>query len=165
MLAKRLKLGLYLAALVAALAVLAVACEEEEGPAVTGTPTAAAGQRIQGGTLTVASFEFASLDPHFSSFAQDISLHRMLWRGLYALDKDNKPQPSMAAELPQISADGTTYTIKLRNGLKWSDGQPLTAADFEFGIKRTCNPVIAGEYEYIIDASVVGCAAHYSNKA
>ncbi|MDP2949543.1 MAG: peptide ABC transporter substrate-binding protein [Chloroflexota bacterium] len=163
MLAKRLKLGLFLAALMAALAVLAVACEEEE-PAVTGTPTAAAGQRIQGGTLTVQSFEFASLDPHFSSFAQDISLHRMLWRGLYALDKDNAPQPSMAAALPTISADGKTYTIKLRSGLKWSDGQPLTAADFEFGIKRTCNPVVAGEYEYIIDASIVGCAAHYGNK-
>ena len=153
----------------AALAGLA-ACgggEKEKTPAATtagATATAAAGERAQGGEITVASFEFASLDPHFSSFAQDISLQRMLWRGLYTLDGDNNPQPSMAASLPTISADGKTYTIKLRSGLKWSDGQPLTAKDFELGIKRTCNPVIAGEYEYVLDASIVGCADHYKNE-
>ncbi|MDO8691487.1 MAG: peptide ABC transporter substrate-binding protein [Dehalococcoidia bacterium] len=155
---------LWLLAAIAVIAVLAfAACEDDEGGGKT--PTPGAGERIQGGELTVQSFEFASLDPHFASFAQDISLHRMLWRGLYTLDTDNVPQPSMAAEMPTISADGKTYTITLRDGLLWSDGQPLTAADFEFGIKRTCNPVIAGEYEYIIDASIVGCAAHYSNQA
>ena len=153
--------------LLVAMAVIAVvafaACKEDKGGGKTPTPTE--GERIQGGELTVQSFEFASLDPHFASFAQDISLQRMLWRGLYSLDTDNVPQPSMAAELPTISDDGKTYTMTLRDGLLWSDGEPLTAADFEFGIKRTCNPVVAGEYEYIIDASIVGCAAHYSNAA
>ena len=153
--------------LLAAIAVIAVvafaACKEDKGGGKTPTPTE--GERIQGGELTVQSFEFASLDPHFASFAQDISLQRMLWRGLYSLDTDNVPQPSMAAEMPTISADAKTYTITLRDGLLWSDGKPLTAADFEFGIKRTCNPVVAGEYEYIIDASIVGCAAHFSNAA
>ncbi len=164
---RHLLMALAALGILAALAACGGGGEEKTPAATTGAATAteAAGERAQGGELTVASFEFASLDPHFSSFAQDISLQRMLWRGLYTLDKDNKPQPSMAASLPQISADGKTYTIKLRSGLKWSDGQPLTAKDFELGIKRTCNPVIAGEYEYVLDASIVGCAAHYGNEA
>ncbi|HLA19762.1 MAG TPA: peptide ABC transporter substrate-binding protein [Dehalococcoidia bacterium] len=153
--------------LLAAMAVIAVvafaACEEDKGGGKTPTPTA--GERQDGGEMTVASFEFASLDPHFSSFAQDISLHRMIWRGLYSLDKDNKPQPAMAADMPVVTDDGKTYTMTLRDGLLWSDGEPLTAADFELGIKRTCNPAVAGEYEYVIDASIVGCGDHFNNEA
>ena len=122
------------------------------------------GERIQGGELTVQSFEPASLDPHFSSFFQDISLHRMLWRGLYTLDKDNIPQPAMASGEPEVSDDGLTYTITLREGLKWSDGDDLTADDFVAGIYRTCNPDNAGEYEYVL-VNLVGCDDHYSNEA
>ncbi len=145
--------------------------EEEEptataGPAETPQATQPAGERErqQGGELTVHGFEFQSLDPHFSSFAQDISLHRMIWRGLYTMDKENVPQPAMAADMPEISEDGTTYTIKLKEGLKWSDGAPLTAADFEYGIKRTCNPENAGEYQYVL-TNLVGCDAHFTNEA
>ncbi|MFQ5878817.1 MAG: peptide ABC transporter substrate-binding protein [Dehalococcoidia bacterium] len=110
----------------------------------------------------MASIEPASLDPHFSIFAQDISLERMLWRGLYTLDKDNKPQPAMAADMPEISQDGKTYTVRLREDLKWSDGDDLTAEDFVMGVKRTCNPDIAGGYEYLIDAVIVGCADYFA---
>jgi oligopeptide transport system substrate-binding protein len=164
-----------LAAVTLAALAAAAACgggEEEEGPTATAGPaetpqaTQPAGERErrQGGELTVHGFEFQSLDPHFSSFAQDISLHRMIWRGLYMLDKNNVPQPMMAADMPEISEDGTTYTIKLKEGLKWSDGEPLTAADFEYGIKRTCNPENAGEYQYVL-TNLVGCDAHFNNEA
>lgn len=158
-------------AMAALVALAACGGDDEEGATATpggtvaGTPAAAVDGRAEGGELTLASMEFASLDPHFSSFQQDIGMQRMIWRGLYTLDKDNKPQPSMAASKPTVSADGKTYTIKMRSGLKWSDGQPLTAEDFELGIKRTCNPVIAGEYEYVLDASIAGCADHYANAA
>ncbi|MGH9197400.1 MAG: peptide ABC transporter substrate-binding protein, partial [Acidimicrobiia bacterium] len=114
--------------------------------------------------MTVQSFEFASLDPHFSSFFEDISLQRMLWRGLYTMDSDNIPQPAMAASSPEVSADGLTYTVSLREGLKWSDGDDLTADDFVAGIYRTCNPDNAGEYEYVL-VNLVGCDDHYANEA
>ncbi|MGH9195795.1 MAG: ABC transporter substrate-binding protein, partial [Acidimicrobiia bacterium] len=129
----------------------------EESPGATEAPT---GGRIDGGDLTVQSVEFATLDPHFSSFAQDISLHRMLWRGLYTLDIDNAPQPSMAASEPEISADGLTYTVALKDGLQWSDGDDLLAEDFVAGIIRTCNPVNAGEYQYVL-TEIVGCDDYY----
>ena len=88
----------------------------------------------------------------------------MLWRGLYTLNGDNIPQSAMAAAEPEVSADGLTYTIRLREGLKWSDGDDLTADDFVAGIYRTCNPDNAGEYEYVL-ANLAGCDAHYSNEA
>ena len=45
-----------------------------------------------------------------------------------------------------ISADGLTYTFKLREGVSWSDGQPLTAGDFEYTFKRLLSPDTAGPY-------------------
>ncbi len=112
------------------------------------------------GTITIRTIPFASWDPHFSSFNQDIEQEMMVWRGLYHLDKDSKAQPSMAASAPTVSSDGKTVTVKLRPGLKWSDGQPLDANDFVLGIQRTCNPDNAGAYQFILTA-VVGCDAYY----
>ncbi len=134
---------------------------ETEAP--TDTPDTGDG-RADGGELTLATIEGDGLDPHFSSFASDISLQRMIWRGLYTLDANNVPQPAMAAAAPDISDDGTVYTIKIRDGLLWSDGNDLTAEDFALGILRTCNPDNAGEYQYVL-TSIVGCDAHYGNEA
>jgi len=159
---------LILLSLVAMTALAAfAACGDDEGGEGTKTPTAttpATGERIQGGELTVQSNEFASLDPHFSSFAQDISLERMLWRGLYSLDIENVPQPAMADGAPTVSSDGKTVTVKLKDGLKWSDGDDLLAEDFVAGIKRTCNPVNAGEYQYVL-TNIVGCDDYYYSLA
>ncbi len=153
---------------IAALAAFAAACggNEEEGGG-TKTPSAttpAAAERIQGGELTVATIEGDKLDPHQSSFGSEISFERMLWRAAYTLDKDDIPQPAMADGPPEVSADGLTYTITLKSGLKWSDGDDLLAEDFVAGILRTCNPVIAGEYQYVL-SNIVGCDAHFSNEA
>ena len=41
--------------------------------------------------------------------------------------------------MPKISADGTTYELTLRKGLKYSDGTPVKASDFEHAIKRVLN--------------------------
>jgi oligopeptide transport system substrate-binding protein len=116
--------------------------------------------RAQGGDMVVQGNEFDSLDPHFSSFAQDISLHRMLWRGLYSLDIDNNVIPSMAASDPEISADGLTVTVALKEGLTWSDGDDLLAEDYVAGIQRTCNPTNAGQYQYVLTA-LAGCNDYY----
>jgi len=135
--------------------------DEGDGGGGEESPSPAAGERIDGGTLTVQSNEPLYLDPHTSSFVQDISLERMLWRGLYMMDIDNEPQPMMAAGDPEVSEDGKTYTITIRDDATWSDGEPVVAEDFVMGIKRTCNPINAGEYEYVIDATVVGCHDFY----
>jgi oligopeptide transport system substrate-binding protein len=136
--------------------------DDDTGESATPTRTGALeGERIDGGTLTVQYLEPQSLDPHFSSFAQDIGFQRMLWRGLYHLDQQNEVEPGMAADMPVVSEDGKTFTVTLRSGLKWSDGDDLTADDFVLGIQRTCNPINAGEYQYVL-TNIVGCDDYYN---
>ncbi len=144
---------------VAAVVFAAAACgdDDEEGEG----PSGEAGQPRQGGEIVVQYLEFQSFDPHYSSFAQDIGHQTFVFRGLYKLNKDNEPVPEMAADMPQISADGKTYTVKIKPGLKWSDGDDLKAEDFVAGIERTCNPDNAGEYQYIL-SNIVGCDDYYA---
>ena len=152
---------LWLLAALAAIAALAfAACDGDDDSDGDGVVT---GDRIEGGSIVVQGNEFDSLDPHFSAFAQDISLQRMIWRGLYTMDIDNVPQPSMASALPDITEDGTVYTITLREGLQWSDGDDLLAEDFVAGILRTCNPDNAGQYFYVLE-NLGGCFDHYTNE-
>ncbi|MGZ4111872.1 MAG: ABC transporter substrate-binding protein, partial [Tumebacillaceae bacterium] len=81
--------------------------------------------------------EPTALDESKATAEEAFTMINAFGEGLYRLDKDGKPQPAMAAELPQISPDGKTYTIKLRDNATWSDGTPVTAHDFEYSWKRT----------------------------
>ena len=61
----------------------------------------------------------------------------LMWTGLIDLDYETldytiDPRTSMATQLPTITNDGRTYTFTLRDDIKWSDGQPVTSADFQF---------------------------------
>lgn len=132
--------------------------DDDEGG--TATP-GGGGEPNRGGEVTIAYPEPASFDPHYSSFAQDIGVQRMVWRGLYKLNGENQAQPEMAAALPEVSEDGKTYTIELKADLKWSDGDDLTADDFVAGIQRTCNPDNAGQYKDTI-GNIVGCNDYYN---
>ena len=91
------------------------------------------------------------MDPQLASSLLEFSVLRQLSEGLIGFDKDLKLTPRVAAEVPTvenggISADGLPYTFKLRDGLIWSDGQPLTAGDFEFFLKRVLSPDLAAPY-------------------
>lgn len=149
-----------------AIALLMVACgDDDDDPGNSGGADATAtqgsgGAAKKGGSITIVYPEPESFDPHYSSFAQDIGVQRMVFRGLYTLDKDLKPQPEMAASMPAISADGKTYTVKVKPGLKWSDGTALLAKDFVAGIQRTCDPDNAGNYKDTI-GNIVGCDEFY----
>jgi oligopeptide transport system substrate-binding protein len=69
--------------------------------------------------------------------------------GLYRLDKDQQPTPALASALPEISADGLTYTIKLRDA-NWSDGTPVTAQDFVYSFQRTLDPATKATYAFMV---------------
>lgn len=58
----------------------------------------------------------------------------------------SKLVPGLAEALPTISADGTTYRLKLRSGLKYSDGQPAKASDFEHAVKRVLTLESGGSF-------------------
>ncbi|MBX5440329.1 MAG: ABC transporter substrate-binding protein [Solirubrobacteraceae bacterium] len=57
--------------------------------------------------------------------------------------------PGLAEDLPEISEDGLTYKLKLRDGLKFSDGTPVKASDFEHTIKRVLNLESGGSAFYL----------------
>lgn len=91
-----------------------------------------------------------ALDVSIAESAASFTLLGAISEGLYRLDKDMNPQPGLAAEMPTISEDGLTYTIKLRDGLTWSDGSPLTAKDFVYSYRRTLDPATKATYAFIM---------------
>lgn len=74
-----------------------------------------------------------------------------VYEGIYRLDKDSKPQPAGAAEKAEVSKDGKTYKIKLRDNAKWSNGDDVTADDYVYGWQRTIDPATASEYSYLFE--------------
>ncbi len=80
-----------------------------------------------------------SLDPHRAVSAPALIVLNDLFEGLTTLDARGKPSMG-AAETVALSKDGRTYTFKLRRGLQWSDGAPLTAEDFVFSFRRLADP-------------------------
>ena len=65
------------------------------------------------------------------------------------MDKDGKAQPELAKSV-DVSKDGLTYTFHLRDGLKWSNGDALTAKDFVYSWQRAVDPATASEYGYLL---------------
>lgn len=77
--------------------------------------------------------------------------------GLYRLDADLKALPAQA-EGVEISDDKLTYTFTLRDGIKWSDGSPVTSQDFKYAWLRAMDPDTAGQYAYILTTFIEGGA-------
>jgi oligopeptide transport system substrate-binding protein len=77
--------------------------------------------------------------------------------GLYRLDENARPVPAQA-EKADISEDGLTYTFTLRDGIKWSNGDPVTSQDFKYAWLKVLNPDTASQYAYIISTFVEGAA-------
>lgn len=76
------------------------------------------------------------INPIYSSTNEvDQDLVQLIFAGLVRIGADGLPQPDLA-ELPEISDDGRTYVFRMRAGLRWHDGQPLTSADVVFTLSR-----------------------------
>ncbi|MDT2963785.1 peptide ABC transporter substrate-binding protein [Enterococcus casseliflavus] len=97
----------------------------------------------------VVSQEMPSADLSLATDTISFSALNNVYEGLYRLDADSTPQPAGAAEAAEVSEDGLTYKIKLREDAKWSNGDPVTAADYVYGWQRTVKPETASEYAYL----------------
>ncbi len=89
-----------------------------------------------------------SLDPHKVSGDWENRIVGDIFEGLVTEDPGALPMPGMATSW-DISDDGLVYTFKLREGAVWSDGEPVTAADFVFAFQRLMNPETAANYAYL----------------
>jgi len=87
-----------------------------------------------------------TIAPQKSSFSNEIAILLLNYEGLTRFDKDLKTVPA-AAEKWEYNQDGTQITFHLRDGLKYSDGSPLTAQDFVNAVYRTLDPHNPGDYQ------------------
>lgn len=97
--------------------------------------------------------EPTSLDPSLANGVPDFNVLSDLFEGLSTYDKDGKLTHG-AAEKWEVSADGKTYTFTLRKDLKWSNGEPITAHDFEYGWKRSVDPKTTSTYTFLMEPVV-----------
>ena len=90
-----------------------------------------------------------SLDPQQATDGTSFEVIADYTDGLMQMDADGKSVPAIA-ESYDVSTDGLTYTFHLRKDAKWSNGDPVTAADFVFGWQRAVDPSVASEYAYML---------------
>ena len=95
--------------------------------------------------------EPAKLDPALNSSVDGACIIVNTFSGLYAYDEDGQLVPACADESDpyDVSDDGLTYIFHLKDNLSWSDGTPLTAADFEYAWKRAARPETGADYGYL----------------
>lgn len=87
------------------------------------------------------------MDPTMNDYSSGSYALQSLFRGLYKFAEDGQIVPALA-ESYDLSEDGTVYTFTLKKDLKWSDGSPLTAHDFEYSWKRVLDPQFDSQTAY-----------------
>ena len=83
------------------------------------------------------------MDPTLNSYSRSSIVLQQMFRGLYKVAPDGKSYVPCLASGYELSEDQLTYTFKLKEGLKYSDGSPITAQDFEYSWKRVMDPAVA----------------------
>ena len=96
-----------------------------------------------------------TIDPALNSAVDGGNMLLHAFECLLIVDQDGKLAPGQA-ESWETSEDGLTWTFHLREGLKWSDGTPLTANDFVYSWKRVCDPMVAAPYAETVLSMVAG---------
>ena len=123
-------------------------------------------KRGTGDTLRMIYFQAPTvLNPHLSAGTKDLSASRIVYEPLATFDKEGKLVPFLAVEVPSlenggVEADGKSVTWKLKQGVKWGDGEPFTAADVVFTYEYVINPKVkstsAASYADIDKIEAVG---------
>ena len=90
------------------------------------------------------------IDPGVSQGSVQSTIYAALYEGLVSVDENGNIIPAAATSW-DISADGLEYTFHLRDGLKWSDGKPLTANDFVYSWLRVLTPETASTYSWFVE--------------
>lgn len=143
--------------LVVAMMLCLVACNGKDND--KGTPGSDGEPAAASNTLSVClASEPDTIDPALNSAVDGGTLCTHLFAGIskWAQDAEGKLviAPDVAEELPEgvDNEDGTvTYTYTLREGLKWSDGEPLTAGDFVFAWNRAASAALGADYGYMME--------------
>ena len=150
------------AAMAAGMAVSLAACgssastTDTNGSADTATTEAADAATGEGTGFTVQlGPNPETLDPALNAAVDGGNTLITIEEPLLIIDENNEIQPGQA-ESYEVSDDGLVWTFHLRDGLKWSDGSDLTAADFEYSFKRLACPDTAAPYAETVVGMIDG---------
>jgi peptide/nickel transport system substrate-binding protein len=152
------KLTRALVLLLAALSMAAVAaCGDDDDDGGDGGGGGGGGEAKQGGSITIAQTSQPDfLDPALGYTVNAIEPMWLVYTPLITyprtgdMEKDATLIPGLAQAMPKISEDGLTYQLTLRKGLKYSDGSPVKASDFEHAIARVLNLESGGSAFYLV---------------
>ena len=162
---RRAALGLAAAAGVVAL----TGCSNDanNGGAASSAADAGASSAPASGAKELTVFvvsSLATLDPQNDANSDDQDITGLLGEGLYRLDSDGTTAVPAIAESREVSDDGLTYTFKLKSGVKWQDGQDVTAEQFVEGLRRFYDPATASENANTYFSYVEGSADVYNGE-
>lgn len=107
--------------------------------------------KLENGSDTLRAYlasEPDKLDPALNSTVDGAILAINAFAGLMTYDAEGK-QVNDLAENIEMTEDGLTYTVTLKDDLKWSNGDPLNANDFVYSWNRAANPLTASDYGYM----------------
>ncbi|MBW1606045.1 peptide ABC transporter substrate-binding protein [Lactobacillus sp. Sy-1] len=97
----------------------------------------------------MSSASITTLDPSKAVDSVSDQIVYNAYRGLLTINGGNKVAPGVAKSY-KVSNDGKTYTFYLRHS-KWSNGTPVTAKDFVYGVQRSADPKTASQAAYYLD--------------
>lgn len=106
---------------------------------------------------------FVNLDSATATDTTSFNILNNVGEGLMRMGKDHRPVYGLA-ESVKISLDRKVYTFTMRDGIKWSDGQPIRAKDFEYAWKRALNPELKAQKSNILFC-IAGAEAYHNKKA
>ena len=145
------------AAMAGALAVSLAACGSSASTgaaSATGEAADAAEAGSNGFTVQLGPNP-ETLDPALNAAVDGANTLITIEEPLLIIDENNEVKPGQA-ESYEVSDDGLTWTFHMRDGLKWSDGSDLTAADFEYSFKRLASPDTAAPYAETVVGMIDG---------
>jgi ABC-type oligopeptide transport system substrate-binding subunit/serine/threonine protein kinase/predicted ATPase len=107
------------------------------------------GPAAQSAALRLALEQPLTLDPGMVADDGSKFVAAQLYEGLVRIGRDYNVLPAAASRW-EVTDDGTLYTFYLRTDARWSDGAPLTAADFEFAWKRVLGPASGSSQAHLL---------------
>lgn len=152
-----------LSCLLAATAV--AACTAKSGPGSQPVGQTQGGHGSSGGVVTaVLSADPPSLDPAKGFDPTSWSFIHATFVSLLTFNDSNEVIPWGASAMPTVSDNGLAYTFKLRPGLKFTDGEPVTAQAYADAIKRILNPATKSQLQAFYEI-IKGAADYVNGKA
>lgn len=113
------------------------------------------GEPQKGGKVTIlGGVDFSHLDPSMGSDGNVMNMYQLIYRNLtqYKFNRDTGQLElvgDLAEDTGTANSDSTEWTFKLRDGIKFEDGSPITASDVKFGIEHSFDPSIAIGLDYV----------------